>query len=196
MPFNIPSYDQVTPNEHPLLGTGPAVFWGSVAPDGDSAPWLSAPVGSQYTRSVSTTHGQVWTKVKNDGIDDDWTGVGIITERLTRSGFTDGGAAAGTKTLSTQIPQGAWVHRCYLQNVTGFTGNTSAVIVVGDGTDVDRYNTATPSVFANANAIDLGAPSGTAIHTAAATVTVTVTGGSDFTNISAGALTVKIFYYI
>lgn len=196
MPSNIPAFDQVTPNEHPLQGTGPSQFWGTVAPDGDAPPWLGAPVGSLYIRTVSTTHGQQWTKVKNDARDDDWTGVGIITQRIARSEFTDGGGADGTKALATQIPVGAWVHRCYLLNVTGFTGNTSATVTVGDDSDAGRYSTGTPSVFTTANAIDLGAVSGTAIHVAAATVTVTVTGNSDFTAISAGAMTVKIFYYI
>lgn len=108
--------------------------------------------------------------------------------------FTDGGSAAGTLALDETLPIGAWVLRSVLRNVTGFTGNTSAVMVVGDGTDVDRYNTGTPSVFTTANAIDLGAPSGTQIHTAAATVTVTVTGGSDFTAITAGTATISIYF--
>jgi hypothetical protein len=196
MPFNIPAFDQVTANEHPLLGNSPMLFHGTTAPDGDASPWSTAPVGSLYVRRVSTTHGQQWTKVKDDARDDDWTGVGIITQRIAYTDFTDGGAAAGTKALATQIPQGAWVHRCYLLNVTGFTGDTSAVVIVGDGSTTNRYNTGTPSVFATANAIDLGAVSGTAIHTAAATVTVTVTSNADFTSVSAGAMTVKIFYYI
>lgn len=194
--YTIPAFDQVVANEHPIHGNSPLLFHGTTAPDGDAAPWSKVAVGSQYIRRVSTTHGQQWTKVKNDGRDDDWTGLGIITDRIAYTDFTDGGAAAGTCVLSTQIPLGAWVHRCYLLNVTGFTGNTSAAVIVGDGTTTNRYNTGTPSVFTTANAIDLGAVSGTAIHVAAASVTVTVTGASDFTAITAGAMTVKIFYYI
>ena len=180
------------------FGIGPAApagWFGVDVPDGDAAPFVNAPLGSTYLYVVANTHVAQYVKCKADGRDDDWVIVGgIITETVTRAQFTDGGAAAGTKNLSTQIPAGAFVTRAYLLDVTGFTGNTSAVITIGDGTDVDRYNTGTPSVFATATAINLGAPSGEQIHTAAKTVTVTVTGGSDFTAIAAGQMTVRIFY--
>jgi hypothetical protein len=129
----------------------------------------------------------------------DWTGLQCVAERVTVSQFTDGGGAAGTYALKTTIPIGAKVKDTILQDVVGFAGDTTAVLTVGDGTDVDRYNTGTPSVFTTANAIDMGAISGTAIHVTAATVTLTVTSGSDFglvvTN-GAGAFTIKIFYLI
>ncbi len=192
--MNIPAFDQVTANEHPILGSGPVVFFGTTAPDGDASPWKDVPVGSEYRRQVAG-HSAVYRKNSANGRDDDWKVIeGIISQRVLYTEFTDGGAAAGTKVLANQIPVGAWVERALLRNVTGFAGNTSAVIIVGDGTDHDRYNTGTPSVFATANAIDLGAPSGTQIHTAAASVTLTVTGGSDFTAVNAGALTIDIYY--
>jgi hypothetical protein len=49
-------------------------------------------------------------------------------------------------------------------------------------------------VFTTADSIAAGVPSGTRDHTAAATVTVTVTSAADFTNVAAGALTITIFY--
>jgi len=115
---------------------------------------------------------------------------------VTRADFTDGGSTIGTYALKATIPAGAWVHQTILQNVTGFTGDTSATIQVGDGTDVDRYSTGTPSVFTTVAAADLGVPSGTKIHTAAATVTVTITSAADFTNVAAGQFTIKIFFYV
>lgn len=192
--MQIPAFDQVTQNEHPILGRGPIVFFGVDAPDGDASPWVDAPVGSEYRLTVAG-HSAVYRKNSDAGRDDDWKAVvGVISQRVLRADFTDGGAAAGTLVLGNQIPVGAWVERVLLRNVTGFTGNTSAVIIVGDGTDHDRYNTGTPSVFTTANAIDLGAPSGTQIHTAAASVTLTVTAASDFTAVTAGALTIDIYY--
>lgn len=175
----------------------PAGWYGTDVPDGDASPWVNAPVGSEYIYVVADTHSRKYVKVKADGRDDDWAvTLGVISETVTRSQFTDGGSTSGTKALATQIPAGALVVRAYLQNVIGFTGNTSAVIIVGDGSDTDRYNTGTPNVFATAAAIDLGAPSGTAVHVTAATVTLTITSATDFTNVSAGQLTIRIFYYM
>lgn len=180
------------------FGVGPAApagWFGVDAPDGDAQPFSQAPVGSEYYYVVASTHVAKYVKVKNDGRDDDWCVVaGVISERVARADFTDGGGAAGTVALSTQIPAGAFVTRAYLLDVTGFAGNVSAVLTLGDGTDADRYGTGTPSVFASAAAVDLGAPSGVQIHTAAKTPTVTVTGSADFTAITVGAATVRILY--
>jgi hypothetical protein len=118
-----------------------------------------------------------------------------VSETILFSAFTDGGAAVGTKALATQIPIGARVLGCHLTALTGFTGDTSAVVIIGDGTDTDRYMTGTPTVFTTAaNGLTLGIPSGVAYHDAAKTVTVTVTSAADFTSVSAGSMTVEYFY--
>ena len=109
--------------------------------------------------------------------------------------FTDGGSTSGTYEYTTDIPKGAVVTRTLITDVTGFAGDTSAVITIGDGTDEDRYNTGTPDVFTTATDIDAGVVSGTAYHAAAATPTLTVTSGSDFGAVTAGSVTVTIFYY-
>jgi hypothetical protein len=188
------------PSHHdPVLGDGPVDFWDTIAPDGDRIPWFSAPVGSRYAKldtDQTAKHVRTFVKRKDDGRDDDWVanGVQCITATVARAAFTDGGGASGTYALNEQIPQGAWVLRTTLVNVTGFTGDTSAAITVGDGTDVDRYNTGAPSVFTTSNAIDLGAPSGTQIHTSAATITITITSAADFTAVTAGQLTLRLYY--
>lgn len=117
-------------------------------------------------------------------------------ETISFDDFTDGGSTAGTLELSTTIPAGAVFMQALIDDVTGFTGDTSAVMTIGDGSDVDRYNTGTPNVFATATAISAGAPSGTAFHSAAATPTITVTSNADFTSVSAGAATITLFYYL
>lgn len=119
-----------------------------------------------------------------------------IEERVTRAQFTDGGAAVGTYSMKAQIPVGAEVIRTLVTDVTAFAGDTSAVLVVGDGTDADRYNTGTPSVFASAAMVAMGIPSGTAGHAAAKTPVLTVTSASDFTSVTGGALTVRIYYLV
>ena len=119
-----------------------------------------------------------------------------VEERVTLSQFTDGGAAAGTYTMKVQIPVGAEVVKTMVTDVTAFAGDTSAVLVVGDGTDVDSYNTGTPSVFASAAIVAMGAPSGTVVHTAAKAPVLTITSNADFTSVTGGALTVRIIYWL
>ena len=95
--------------------------------------------------------------------------------------------------LDYGIPLGATVVRSFLLALTGFTGDTSCTLTVGDGTDPDRYNTGTPSIFTTAaGETDLGAISGTAYHTAAKSVTLTATSGSDWGAVTAGQATVVI----
>lgn len=119
-----------------------------------------------------------------------------LTETVAYSAFTDGGSTSGTYDLTVgTVPAGATVLGAAVTAVTGFTGDTSAVITIGDGTDADRYNTGTPSVFATAaNGVSVGAPSGTTYHAAEKTVTLTVTSGSDFTSVAAGSVTVELTY--
>lgn len=120
----------------------------------------------------------------------------VYQETVAFGAFTDGGAAAGTFDLSVSIPAGAVFLRTLLTALTGFAGDTSAVITVGDGTDVDRYNTGTPDVFTTAAAgVDMGAPSGTAFHSAAKTPKITITSGTDWGLVTAGALTLTLFWY-
>lgn len=118
-----------------------------------------------------------------------------ITETVSYDDFTDGGAAVGTYDLTVGIPVGATFLTAAVPAVTGFAGDTSAVLTIGDGTDADRYNTGTPSVFSTAaNGVSVGAPSGTTYHATAATVRLTVTTDSDFTSVTAGSLTVALYY--
>ena len=119
--------------------------------------------------------------------------LGYIEEYVQRSQFTDGGSTAGTYQLKSAIPIGAQVIVSLVTQLTGFTGDTSAVITVGDGSDVDRYNTGTPSVFATISRLDLGVASGTRFIATANRPTITVTSGADFTSVSAGALSIRVY---
>lgn len=187
-----------TPGSSGIAGNIPDDFMGKVTVDGDAYPFLKTPNGTRYLeKSSETANPKLWTKRQNNARDDDWgLGFHTIKQRILYSQFTDGGSTAGTLDLTETIPQGAWVLRTILLNVTGFTGDTSATMIVGETGDTDRYMTGTPSVFTTANAIDLGAPSGTQIHTAAKTVKVTVTSNADFTSVAAGAATVCILYWL
>lgn len=111
-----------------------------------------------------------------------------ITETLTAASLTDGGAAVGTKNLTAAIPAGARFLYTTIDTIVAFAGDVSATITLGDGSDVDRYNTGTPSVFTTAAAgVDMGVPSGTAFHaTAIANIVATVTSAADITPVLAG----------
>jgi hypothetical protein len=117
-------------------------------------------------------------------------------ETVALADFTDNGDTTGTVELNVSIPAGAVYNQTFITAVTGFAGDTSATVQVGDGTDVDRYSTGTPSVFATAaNGIDAGVPSGTKFHSAAKTPTVIVTSGSDFGAVTAGQMTIVLSWY-
>ncbi len=127
------------------------------------------------------------------------TTLGALTkleETVTYDEFTDGGATVGTYAITVgTIPAGATFLFAALTAITGFAGDTSAVLTIGDGTDVDRYNTGAPVVLSTlANGITVGAPSGVQYHDAAKTITLTVTTAADFSAVSAGSLTVEFYY--
>lgn len=107
--------------------------------------------------------------------------------------FTDGGSTSGTYQLQIELPVGFYVERTQLLNLTGFANDTTAAITVGDGSDVDRYNTGTPSVLTTLGALDLGVASGVRFLATANRPTVTVTGGADFTSINAGGFDIRIY---
>lgn len=145
----------------------------------------------EITRYISASKARV--KFVTDG---DKMRLVSYQETVTYDQFTDGGGAAGTLALGISIPAGAVFARTLVTGITGFTGDTSAALTVGDGTDVDRYNTGTPSVFTTAAAgADMGAPSGTLFHSTAKTPTLTVTSNADFTSVAAGQMTVTLFWY-
>lgn len=126
-------------------------------------------------------------------------GLGCINQTFDYTDFTDDGGASGHLDLDEQIPIGAVVQQMILHSLTGFTGDTTAVLTAGDdgGVDVDRYHSAgTLNVVASAAAgVDCGAPSGTLFHVVAVTVRLVLTGAADFGNFSAGEATISICYW-
>jgi hypothetical protein len=181
-------------------GSDPVEWWGKYALDGTVGNWAKAPVGSCYIyKPNETLTFTKYRKLVDNNLTSDWViEDGAVAQRISVADFTDGGSTAGTLVLNFTIPAGITVKRAYVRNVVGFAGDVSATIVVGDGSDVDRYMTGTPSVFATATNLAVGTPSGTVYHaTAVATVTVTITTSTDFgltvTN-GAGRATIIILY--
>lgn len=180
---------------------GPALWYGPNAPDGDAQPWLSAPVGSIYMQKTSNSGPRyLFEKREAQGTDTDWGAVGgihVLQQTCTLADFTDAEDATGTLVLDEGIPAGAFALQTVLLNVADWDPTTTLTITVGDGSDVDRYNTGTPSIATDAVMIDMGAISGTEIHTTAvSTVTITLTEDDDFTDLTDGSFTIRIYYYL
>lgn len=118
-----------------------------------------------------------------------------ITQTVDYDDFTDGGAAVGTLTMTDSVPAGAILLGTKVLVSAGFAGDTSAVLIIGDGSDTDRYMTGTPSVFATAaTGIQTGVPSGNKLITTANQPVLTVTSGSDWGSVSAGTMEVTIYF--
>jgi hypothetical protein len=142
-----------------------------------------------HTSSLQTFLAEIAAAVAQAGIVE-------IKETIAFDDFTDNLDATGTYEMLEDIPAGALVLGATITNLTGFTGDVSADITFGDGSDVDRYNTGTPSVFTTAAAVDLAAMSGLAAHLAAKTPTIILTSNANFTAVDAGVMDVSIFYII
>ena len=133
-----------------------------------------------------------------------FVGMGIqkVAQIVKIANFTDGGGAAGTLTLSKQIPAGSFVLGSKVTVKTGFTGDTTAVMDIGDGSDEDLFSYTTHNVYAAAENLVEGCDSAAAGNTGtgivpvgtAKNVVLTVTGGSDFGLITAGEMLVEVFY--
>lgn len=159
---------------------------------------------NNYTVTTTPTDGAIYigrcatyvssTKIYVE-IDTSDQRLAVISEVVTRASMTDGGGTSGTKDLTATLPAGAMVLGWKAVVATGFTGDTSATMIVGVSGDTDRFSdVTTPSVFA---AGTVGArPNDEALNgiDAAVTVRVTITSAADFTNVAAGSLTLTIYY--
>ncbi|MCP4410908.1 MAG: hypothetical protein GY807_24845 [Gammaproteobacteria bacterium] len=120
--------------------------------------------------------------------------VGHVSQSLEFGDFTDNTDATGYVDFDTNIPASAIVLGWEAVVSTGFTGDTTAVIQVGIAGDLDAFSADTAQSVLAAASVGSGALALEAYRGAATTPRVTVTGGADFTSISAGVMVVTIFY--
>ena len=127
------------------------------------------------------------------------TGLQKITQVCPVADFTDVDAT-GFLDLDDVIPAGALFVGATVTAIIGFAGDTTAIMDFGDGADVDRFNAAAVNVFAtSATGGQAGVPGGDLFLQTAATVRLTITGGSDFSDIVTngdGSVTVELYYLI
>lgn len=118
-----------------------------------------------------------------------------IVQTVAIGDFTDNTDTTGYVDLDDKLPAGAIPLGTKIEVTTGFTGDTTAVVQVGIAGDLDRFTLNTDqSVLAAATVGSLPATDGCDGMNAAQTVRVTVTGGADFGNISAGSMIVTLYY--
>jgi len=168
-------------------------------PDGAHVPLASITTGSQsaagqsgrYDHSDITDYRAraLFAAIAGGRIDR------LTSQSLAYGDFTDNADATGYIDFTTgNLPEGAIVLGWKADVTEGFTGDTSATLKVGKNGGLDAYTAdTTKSCFA----VDIVRSAAIAAQTAVdddTTPRVTVTGASDFGNISAGAMTVTIYY--
>ena len=125
-----------------------------------------------------------------------------LTESFAASAFTDDTGANGHAHFTGALPAGALVLAGKVVVTRGFIGDVCAVMIVGDGSDDDRYGVhgSTIDIFTAATAgIDLGLPHpAKRFHPAAVTPKIMVTSNAAFANVIAGSpnglITVSLYY--
>lgn len=168
-------------------------------PSGPHLPLATIATGSESVAGVSGRYDFVditdyrgralWQPAGGPRLDS------LISQTLAYGDFTDNGDATGYIDFTTgDLPEGAIVLGWKADVTEGFTGDTTATIMVGKSGDTDAYSAETDkSVFA-IDIVRSAAQESKAACNATVTPRVTVTGASDFGNISAGAMTVTIYY--
>ena len=99
--------------------------------------------------------------------------------------------------MTGTIPVGAILLGTKVIVGTGFAEDVSAALIIGDGSDTDRYNTGTIDIFTTAaNGVQSGVPSGNKLITTANQPVLTVTSATDagLWIAGAGSITVSIYY--
>ena len=120
--------------------------------------------------------------------------VSVTSQSVAFGDFTDVDTT-GYVDLDTDMPAGAIPIGCKFVVSTGFTGDTTAIVQAGIAGTLDMFTENTDqSVLAAATVGSTPTPDCADGMNAAKTIRVTVTGGADFTSISAGVMVVYVYY--
>jgi len=114
---------------------------------------------------------------------------------LTKNDFT--GTAAGAEAVNVSVEKGDVVSLASIQVLEAVAGVGTAVIDIGDGSDVDGFvdnaNIAAAGTVSSGGALTDGTTSNTKVYGAAGNVVITVTTGSDgMANATAGKVKVRL----
>ena len=128
--------------------------------------------------------------------------VECISQRIRIGDFTDDAGTAGHLDLKYKLPKGAIVLGWAAKIITGFIGDTTALMSVGISGNLDVYTglATDPSCYTGAGAI-IGALSGSdgtdGINTVSGSevaLRVNIVGASDFTLITTGEADIYVYY--
>lgn len=119
-----------------------------------------------------------------------------LSNTILYSAMTDNLNTTGYKDFTTTVPANSHILGWQAVVATGFTGDTTAVMQVGVSGDLDRFSADTAQSCLAAGTIGSASLAADALDGVSAVVTprVTVTGGADFTSISAGSMVVTVYY--
>ncbi len=121
--------------------------------------------------------------------------VSVTSQSVAFGDFTDNANATGYIDLTTALPAGAIPLATKFVVATGFTGDTTAIVQAGIAGTLDMFTEQTDqSVLAAATVGSTPTPDVADGMNAAKTIRVTVTGASDFTDITAGIMVVYVYY--
>ena len=123
------------------------------------------------------------------------TNVKLLEIVANYANFTDGGGSSGQYATGMTLPAGAVVLYSFVDVTSAFSGDTSCALMIGDGSDADRFNKSSdPSIFAAGN-IDGGVPQGVQFCDAATSITLIATANSDWGAVSSSsAMKVYLVY--
>lgn len=121
--------------------------------------------------------------------------VDFISQEVDHADFTDNGDATGYIDLTTQLPVGAIPLGVKYVVSEGFAGDTTAVVQTGVAGDLDRFSSVTDQSVLAIATVGHGVPADACDGIGGAqTIRVTVTGGVDWGNITAGTMVVTIYF--
>ncbi len=121
-------------------------------------------------------------------------GLGVISQAIVFGDFTDNEDATAYIDLTTKLPAGAIVLGWECVVATGFTGSATCTVQVGVAGALDKFSVVTDlSIFA-AGTVGATVKAGNVYCAAETTVRVTATEDSDWGDITAGAMTVNVWY--
>lgn len=176
-------------NTTDTFAAGVIVYWDETNLRGVATP-IGRPIGISVL-AAAATDDVVYTELFKDP----HATVRIaLSQTVDRSDFTDNTDTTGYIDLPTALPKGANVVVHEHKVLTGYAGDTTAVYQLGVDGDLDRFSIVTTGSVFTAGDIRGSQPAGNSYCDAATTVRLTVTGGSDFGDITTGRSQITIFY--
>lgn len=118
----------------------------------------------------------------------------LVSQALAFGDFTDNTDATGFIDFATDLPAKCIVLGWKAVVSAGFTGDTSAVLEVGESGATSRFSAVTSKACFAAGTVQSASVAATSECDAATTPRVTVTSAADFTSVAAGAMVVTIYY--